>query len=252
MSLFTGTLGESDGIELQRLAERLEDGPVLAAVPTRLALRPEVVPHKFLFGKLASGDASVRAAAIAALSTLKSEPARSRIAALLNDADAAGLAEMKFGAGKGQPGTVIIVTLGTGIGSAIFHRGQLLPNTEFGHLEFHSKDAEIRLSGAARERRKLGWKAWAREFDEYLGRLELYFGPDVFILGGGVSKEWDRWGKYLTRTTPIKTAQFQNVSGIIGAAYAAGAARQEQLQPPRASTPEADPQVPSVFTGLSD
>jgi polyphosphate glucokinase len=169
---------------------------------------------------------------------------------IINDADAAGLAEMAFGAGRGQNGTVLMLTLGTGIGSALFIDGVLVPNTEFGHLEFHNKDAEVRLSGASRERRHLGWKAWAREFDEYLSRLELYFGPDVFILGGGVSKEWERWGKYLSRNTPIKTAQFQNVSGIIGAAYAAGAARQAQTLAPRASTPEADPQVPSVLAGV--
>ncbi len=155
---------------------------------------------------------------------------------IINDADAAGLAEMAFGVGRGEGGTVLMLTLGTGIGSALFINGALVPNTEFGHLEFNGKDAEVRLSGASRERRSLGWKAWAREFDEYLARLELYFGPDLFILGGGVSKEWVRWGKYLTRKTPIKIAQYLNVSGIIGAAYAAGAARQAQLLPPRPST----------------
>jgi polyphosphate glucokinase len=168
---------------------------------------------------------------------------------IINDADAAGLAEMAFGAGRGQMGTVLMLTLGTGIGSALFIDGVLVPNTEFGHLEFHSKDAEVRLSGANRERRHLGWKAWAREFDEYLSRLELYFGPDVFILGGGVSKEWERWGKYLARKTPIVTAQFQNVSGIIGAAYAAGAAQGTRLKAPPASTTDAEPEVPPVLAG---
>jgi polyphosphate glucokinase len=171
---------------------------------------------------------------------------------IINDADAAGLAEMAFGAGRGEGGTVLMLTLGTGIGSALFIDGVLVPNTEFGHLEFNGKDAEVRLSGASRERRSLGWKAWAREFDEYLARLELYFGPDLFILGGGVSKEWARWGKYLARKTPIKTAQYLNVSGIIGAAYAAGAARQEQLQAPRASTPDAEPQVPSALAAVGN
>lgn len=172
-------------------------------------------------------------------------PAEERISAaighptlIINDADAAGLAEMAFGAGEGELGTVLLLTLGTGIGSALFIDGALVPNTEFGHLEFHGKDAEFRLSGAARERRKLGWKAWAREFDQYLTRLELYFGPDLFILGGGVSKEWERWGKYLTRQTPIRTAKYLNVSGIIGAAYAAGAARQRALHAAHAHTLE--------------
>jgi polyphosphate glucokinase len=173
---------------------------------------------------------------------------------IINDADAAGLAEMGFGAGRGQGGTVLMLTLGTGIGSALFIDGVLVPNTEFGHLEFRGKDAEVRLSGASRERRRLGWKAWAREFDEYLSRLELYFGPDLFIFGGGVSKEWERWGKYLTRSTPIRTAQYLNVSGIIGAAYAAGAARQARLQAPRVrreSEPESEPEVPSTLVGVA-
>jgi polyphosphate glucokinase len=171
---------------------------------------------------------------------------------IINDADAAGLAEMAFGAGRGQRGTVLMLTLGTGIGSALFIDGVLVPNTEFGHLELNGKDAEVRLSGASRERRGLGWKPWAREFDEYLARLELYFGPDLFIFGGGVSKEWARWGKYLSRKTPIRTAQYLNVSGIIGAAYAAGAARRAQLEAPSAATPESEPEIQSVLVGVAD
>jgi polyphosphate glucokinase len=147
-----------------------------------------------------------------------------RPAMIINDADAAGLAEMAYGAGEGVPGTVLLLTLGTGIGSALFIDGALVPNTELGHVEFRGKDAEQRLSGAARERRRLGWKVWAKEFDYYLSRLELYLQPDLFILGGGVSKEWARFGKYLNRPTPIRTAAYLNASGIIGAAYAAAAA----------------------------
>jgi polyphosphate glucokinase len=167
-------------------------------------------------------------------------------AMIINDADAAGLAEMAFGVGQGQRGTILMLTIGTGIGSALFMDGSLVPNTEFGHLEFHGKDAEVRLSGAARERRHLGWKAWAREFDAYLGRLELYFQPDLFILGGGVSKEWERWGKYLTRETPIRTARFLNVSGIIGAAYAAGAARERGVLVPIAASAPVDAGMPQL------
>jgi polyphosphate glucokinase len=148
---------------------------------------------------------------------------------IINDADAAGLAEMAYGAGEGIPGTVLLLTIGTGIGSALFIDGALVPNTEFGHLEVSCKDAESRLSGAARERRGLGWKAWAREFDGYLARLELYVQPDLFILGGGVSKEYARYGQFLQRPTPIVTARYLNASGIIGAAYAAAAAQRRHV-----------------------
>lgn len=142
---------------------------------------------------------------------------------IVNDADAAGLAELAFGAARGRAGTVILLTLGTGIGSALFIDGRLVPNTEFGHLEFHGHDAETLISGAARERRGLSWKAWAKQFNLYLARLELYFSPDLFILGGGVSKSFAKWGKYLDTRCEVVTATFLNTSGIIGAAYAAGA-----------------------------
>jgi len=142
----------------------------------------------------------------------------------INDADAAGLAELTYGAAQGVMGTVLVLTIGTGIGSALFIDGRLVPNTEFGHLEFHGKDAETRVSGAARTRRGLGWKRWAREFNEYLGRLELYFWPDLIILGGGVSKDIAKYGHLLTTRAPVKAAEHLNASGIIGAAYAAAAA----------------------------
>jgi polyphosphate glucokinase len=105
----------------------------------------------------------------------------------LNDADAAGIAEMEFGAGKGQMGVVFILTLGTGIGSAIFHKGVLLPNTELGHLEIRGKDAENRASDRIRKEKDLDWEEWADRLNEYFGRLEFLFSPDLFIVGGGVS-----------------------------------------------------------------
>jgi len=141
----------------------------------------------------------------------------------INDADAAGLAELAYGAAEGVSGTVLLLTIGTGIGSALFIDGRLVPNTEFGHLEFHGKDAELRVSGAARSRRGLGWKRWAREFDEYLDRLELYFWPDLIILGGGVSKDMARYEHLLTTRAPVKAAELLNVAGIVGAAYAGAA-----------------------------
>ncbi len=144
---------------------------------------------------------------------------------IINDADAAGLAEVAYGAGEGVAGTLLLLTIGTGIGSALFIDGILVPNTEFGHIELKGRDAESRISGAARERRGIGWKAWAREFDFYLGHLELYVQPDLLILGGGISKEMAKFGKYLEASAPIVTARYLNTSGIIGAAYAAAFAQ---------------------------
>lgn len=140
---------------------------------------------------------------------------------MINDADAAGMAEMAFGAGHGQPGTVIMVTLGTGIGSAIFYRGVLLPNTEFGHAELNGMDAEHSASDAARQREDLSWKKYARRLDLYLKMMEKLFWPDLFIVGGGISKESEKFLPLITITTPIVPAQLRNQAGIIGAALAA-------------------------------
>ena len=143
----------------------------------------------------------------------------------INDADAAGLAEMRIGAGRDCAGTVLLLTIGTGIGSALFVDRRLVPNTELGHIELAGKDAETRLSGAARERRRLRWKAWAAEFNEYLARIEAYFWPDLIILGGGVSKSMSKYRDALETRAPIVAAQYLNTSGIIGAAmYAAESA----------------------------
>jgi polyphosphate glucokinase len=140
---------------------------------------------------------------------------------LINDADAAGLAEMKFGAGRGQPGTVIMLTLGTGIGTAIFYRGNLLPNTEFGHLDILGRDAEHRVSDAARQREEMTWKKYAKRLNRYLKEMEKLFWPDLFIVGGGISKESQRYLPLLSIQTPIIPAQLLNQAGIVGAALAA-------------------------------
>jgi polyphosphate glucokinase len=139
---------------------------------------------------------------------------------LINDADAAGLAEMKFGAGRGQPGTVIMITLGTGIGTAIFHRGRLLPNAEFGHLEMNGKEAEQRASDAVRQREDLSWKKYAKRLNKYLAEMEKLFWPDLFIVGGGISKQSEKYIPLLNIETPIVPAQFLNEAGIVGAALA--------------------------------
>src|SRR5687768_5466172 len=136
----------------------------------------------------------------------------------LNDADAAAIAEERFGAGRDFDGTVLLLTIGTGIGSGLLVDGHLVPNTEFGHLEFKCRYAEKLLSGVARERRRLRWKAWAQEFNDYLARLELYVSPDLIILGGGVSKVFQKYRQWLTPRAPIVPAQFLNTAGIIGAA----------------------------------
>ena len=141
---------------------------------------------------------------------------------LINDADAAGLAEVAFGAAKGVPGTVLLLTIGTGIGSALLTDGRLLDSTEFGHVTYHGREAETLVSGASRERRKLGWRRWAREFSAYVALLEAWFWPDLIILGGGVSKEHAKYAKWLTSRSPIVMAAYLNTSGIIGAALAAG------------------------------
>jgi len=140
---------------------------------------------------------------------------------MINDADAAGLAEMKFGAGRDHQGTVIMLTLGTGIGTAIFHRGNLLPNTEFGHLDINGKEAEHRASDAARQSEDLSWKKYARRLNIFLAEMERLFWPDLFIIGGGISKKSEKYVPLLEIKTPVVPAQFLNEAGIVGAALAA-------------------------------
>jgi polyphosphate glucokinase len=141
---------------------------------------------------------------------------------VINDADAAGVAEMAHGAGKGQPGVVLLLDLGTGIGSALFVNGQLVPNLQLGHVEFHGQDAETRLSPAARTRRKMGWKRWGREFNELLARYEEYLWPDYIILGGGMAKEFTKFSAFLRTNAPLVPAAMGSAAGIAGAARVAG------------------------------
>jgi polyphosphate glucokinase len=147
---------------------------------------------------------------------------------VINDADAAGMAELAYGEAKDRPGTTILLTIGTGIGSALISEGRLVPNTEFGHLIMRKKASETLVSGAARTRRGLGWKRWAAEFNQYLAMLEFFLWPDRIILGGGVSKESDKYWPDLVTNAELVKARFLNTSGIIGAAYAAGLAAHEE------------------------
>jgi len=146
-------------------------------------------------------------------------------ATVLNDADAAGIAEMRFGAGKGVPGTVLLLTLGTGIGSALFIDGILVPNTEFGHIEIRGKDAEKRASEHAREEHDLSWGDWAGRVDEYLEQMEALLSPSLIIIGGGVSRKSDKFLPFLTRLrAKVVPAALHNDAGIVGAALAVDAA----------------------------
>ncbi|WP_322508001.1 polyphosphate--glucose phosphotransferase [Anaerolinea sp.] len=138
---------------------------------------------------------------------------------VLNDADAAGLAEMTFGAGKGQKGVVLMITIGTGIGTALFTDGILVPNTELGHIEIRGKDAEQRSSEAARQRKDWTWQQWAKRLNEHLERLEALFWPDLFILGGGAVKNHEKFFPYLKLRTPFVAAKLGNLAGIVGAAW---------------------------------
>jgi polyphosphate glucokinase len=140
---------------------------------------------------------------------------------VLNDADAAGVAEMKFGAGAGESGTVVMVTFGTGIGSALFHDGILVPNTEFGHIEIHGKDAETRASQRAKELHDLSWGKWAGRVDEYMDHLEALLAPDLFIVGGGISRQADKFLPLLSLRARVVAAALHNDAGIVGAAMAA-------------------------------
>jgi polyphosphate glucokinase len=141
---------------------------------------------------------------------------------VVNDADAAGLAEVRFGAAQGRTDTVVMLTLGTGIGSAVFHNGVLVPNTELGHLRIRGKDAERRASEVARERDKLSWKQWTKRLNEYLAELERLLWPDLIVIGGGISKKADKFLPKLKTQAEIVPAKLLNEAGIVGAAIASG------------------------------
>lgn len=144
---------------------------------------------------------------------------------LLNDADAAGIAEMTFGVGQGRSGTVLMLTFGTGIGSSIFIDGHLFPNTELGHLLIRGKDAEHRASSRVRDEKNLSWKRWARHVNEYLAYVESLLWPDLIIFGGGISRDHKEFFHLLKTRAELKPAEFFNEAGIVGAAMAAAAGR---------------------------
>mgnify|MGYP001427145991 CR=1 FL=1 len=161
------------------------------------------------------------------------EKATGRDVTLLNDADAAGLAEMRLGRGRGRMGTVVMLTLGTGIGSALFTDGVLVRNTEFGHIEINGKDAETRASAKVRNDKGLSWHAWAERLSEYMARLEALISPSLIIVGGGVSRKAEHFLPLITGVrAEIVPAKLVNNAGIVGAALAAADALADD---PRAS-----------------
>jgi polyphosphate glucokinase len=144
-----------------------------------------------------------------------------RRAVVVNDADAAGVAELRFGAARDSSGTVLLLTLGTGIGSALLVDGRLVPNTELGHLELDGADAETRASDAAREREDLSWPKWARRVERYLRHVDALLWPDLVVVGGGVSKKSAKWLPLIDVRPPVKPAELLNDAGIVGAAVLA-------------------------------
>lgn len=141
--------------------------------------------------------------------------------AVLNDADAAGLAEARYGAGKDTSGVVVLLTFGTGIGSAVIHNGILLPNTEFGHLEVGGREAEHRAASSVRDRRGWSYEKWATQVTKVLVAIESAMCPELFIAGGGISRNADNWVPLLQNRTPVVPASLENTAGIVGAAMAA-------------------------------
>ncbi len=139
---------------------------------------------------------------------------------LMNDADAAGLAEIHFGAARDNKGSVLLITVGTGLGAALFTNGELVPNLELGHIIIRGKEAEHRASDAVRVEKELSWKRWARRFDEFLVYIERLLWPDLIIIGGGTSKNFAKFAPYLTVQAPVVPASMLNEAGIVGAAMA--------------------------------
>lgn len=137
----------------------------------------------------------------------------------VNDADAAGIAAMQFGAGKGQEGVTLLLTIGSGIGSAMFIDGELVPNTELGHVFLEGMIAEHYASNNARKKFDLSWEEWGKRFNHYLTHINRLFSPDLVLLGGGISKKYEKYGKYLSNDINVKAAELKNDAGIIGAAY---------------------------------
>jgi len=168
--------------------------------------------------------ANIASAWIGADATALFDQALGQPVVVLNDADAAGLAEVRYGAGRDRAGVVLMITLGTGIGSALFMDGALVPNTELGHLPLHHGDAEDWAAASVREQDALSWKEWGHRLQRYLELVQRLLWPDLIIIGGGVSRRADKFLRYLDLRTEVVPAQLHNDAGIVGAALAAARA----------------------------
>jgi polyphosphate glucokinase len=199
--------------------------PVIAALAARLPASGPVgvcFPSVVKNGKVRTA-ANIDAAWLGADGAALATDAVGRPVVFLNDADAAGIAEMRLGAGRGVLGPVVMLTLGTGIGSALFIGGELYPNTELGHLEMRGMDAEKWASAHVRTAQRLDWPEWSERVNEYLARMHALFWPDLFILGGAVTEHFDRFAPLLRSEAEIRCAHFTGQAGVIGAALAAAA-----------------------------
>lgn len=241
-----------------------EIGPASAGVQVGIG-----IPSVIIDGSTRSA-ANIDAGWVDYPAAIEFRRALSREVVIVNDADAAGIAEMRFGAGRGKTGTVFVLTLGTGLGSALFVDGVLVPNTELGHMEIRGRDAERRSAANARIRRGLSWKAWAADLDEHLVAIDRLFSPNLFILGGGVSKNPDKFIPYLTVRVPVVPAELRNDAGIVGAAlFAAERARPVRPRPApvrrttrpvkaagttrrRVARPATPPAIPDPSAGSTD
>ena len=190
-------------------ADQLGDGPIGITVPA-------IVMHG-----VTRSAANIDPAWVDAPAGQIFESLLGRDITIVNDADAAGVAEVRYGAAKNHPGLVIVTTLGTGIGTALIYDGVLIPNAELGHIEIGGVNAESMAAASVREREQLSYEEWAKRLDPYYQRLEFLTSPDLFVVGGGVSKDWDKFGPLLKLKTPIIPAKLRNKAGIIGAALAA-------------------------------
>jgi len=192
---------------LQQLVRQLDwHGPIGIGFPAR-------VQHGIVKTAANIDDSWVDVDAMSLFSKVTGQPVR-----IVNDADAAGLAEVRFGAARERQGVVLLITIGTGLGTALFIDGQLVPNTELGHILLKGRLAEHYAADAARKREDLSRKKWAKRFNRYLKRLEFLLSPDLFILGGGASAKFDRFKQYLNPDAEVIPAATLNHAGIIGAA----------------------------------
>lgn len=192
-----------------QFAPQMGDGPIGITIPA-------VVTHG-----VTRSAANIDKSWIDAAAEKIFEQRLGRDVVLVNDADAAGVAEVKFGAAKGNEGLVLVTTLGTGIGSALIYRGVLIPNTELGHLEIDGHDAETRAAASVRTALGLSYEEYVPRLQRYYERVEALFWPDLFVVGGGISKNADRFIPYLKLKTPMVPAELRNRAGIIGAAWLA-------------------------------